>query len=110
LEVINAPYTVSSSVKSSEAEMADTNFDLAKRIIGEIRRNRRSQNPDDLARAARALGFVIDRARSKDSYIWAIHPTGVKFSIPTTRNPVRVGTTTSILRVLEEVLGDAAAS
>ncbi len=81
--------------------------DAARRFLAEIRRNRRSQSPDDLARAARSLGFKTDPRRSKDSYIWAIHPKGPKFSIPTTKNPVRVGTTTSILRILEEVLSDA---
>ena len=86
--------------------MAERDVERARKHVAEIRRNRRSQSPEDLARAASALGFVIDRSRSKDSYIWAIHPTGRKFSIPTTKNPVRVGTTTLILRILEEVLTD----
>ena len=37
----------------------------AKKLVAEIRRNRRSQSPEDLARAANALGFMIDRSRSK---------------------------------------------
>jgi hypothetical protein len=86
--------------------MPEPDVDLARKLLSDIRRNRRSQSPDDLAKAARSLGFEVDRSRSKDSRWWAIHPSGRKFPIPTTNNPVRVGTTTSILRVLEEVLND----
>lgn len=86
--------------------MSGYDVDVARRLLADIRQRRRSQSPDDLARAAAALGFEIDRRRSKDSYIWAIHPGGLKFSIPTTKNPVRVGTTTCILRILEEVLSN----
>jgi hypothetical protein len=85
-------------------------LDLARKLITEIRRNRRSQSPADLARVASVLGCDVDRSRSKDSHWWAIHPTGRKFPIPTSKNPVRVGTTTSILRVLEEVLNDVSSS
>jgi hypothetical protein len=83
-----------------------SDYALARKLLADIRQRRRSQSPDNLARAAAALGFEIDRHRSKDSYIWAVHPGGQKFSIPTTKNPVRVGTTTCILRTLEEVLSD----
>ncbi len=86
--------------------MAERDVDHARKLVAEIRRNRRSQSPEDLARAASALGFAIDRSRSKDSYVWAIRSPGPKFPIPTTKNPVRVGTVTSILRILEEVLTD----
>jgi hypothetical protein len=66
-------------------------YDLARKLLADIRQKRRSQSLDDLVRAAAALGFEIDRRRSKDSYMWAIHPGGQKFPIPTTKNPVRVG-------------------
>ena len=82
------------------------NYDLARKLLADIRQKRRSQSLDDLVRAATALGFEIDRHRSKDSYIWAAHPRGQKFPIPTTKNPVRVGTATRILRTLEEMLSN----
>ena len=82
-------------------------YDLARKLLADIRQKRRSQSLDDLVRAAAALGFEIDRRRSKDSYIWAVHPSrGQKFPIPTTKNPVRVGTATRILRTLEEMLSN----
>jgi hypothetical protein len=87
-----------------------SDYALARKLLADIRQKRRSQSPDDLARVAVALGFEIDRRRSKDSYIWAIHPSGQKFPIPTTKNPVRVGTTTCILRILEEVLSNVSQS
>ena len=82
------------------------NYDLARKLLADIRQKRRSQSLDDLVRAATALGFEIDRRRSRDSYIWAIHPGGQKFPIPTTKDPVRVGTATRILRTLEKVLSN----
>ena len=76
------------------------------RRVQEIRRNRRSQSPDDLVEVAEALGFEVNRKRGKGSHVWLVHPTGVRFAMPTSRNPIRVGTTTAILRQLEVVLDD----
>lgn len=84
--------------------MTDVDCDDAKRRVQEIRRNRRSQSPNDLVDVARALGFAVNTKRAKGSHIWLVHPTGVRFPVPTNNNPVRVGTTTAILRRLEVVL------
>ncbi|MCC3779377.1 hypothetical protein [Streptomyces sp. UNOB3_S3] len=86
--------------------MAESNLDLARKLLAEIRLNRRSQTPDTLVKAAQLLDFEIDRSRAKGSHWWAVHHKGHRFPIPTSKNPVRVGTTTSILKVLEEVLND----
>src|SRR5262245_27343266 len=75
----------------------------ARRLLAHIRRHRRNQSASDLAQAATALDFVINKTLSKDSYWWAVKP-GRRFSIPTAKNPVPVGTVTSILRELEAEL------
>lgn len=78
----------------------------AKRRLQHIRENRRSQGPRDLARIAGSLGYTIDRSRGKGSHWWARGGPGPPFPIPTSRDPVSVGVTTQILRILEEVYDD----
>lgn len=81
----------------------DIDCDKAEALLGDIRRKARNQSPDDLRRAAEALGYYADRKRGKGSHIM-MRGGGPPFPIPTTKNPVRIGTAKSILRVLEEVL------
>lgn len=83
--------------------LRDVDCDGAQARLGDIRRNPRSQSPRDLQRAAEALGYFADHKRGKGSHIM-MRGGGPPFPIPTTKNPVRIGTTKSILRILEEVL------
>ena len=76
-----------------------------RRVLREIRQNRRSQSPGDLARAADLLGYKVDKyRRGKGSHWMAIDGPGPRFPIPTTKDPGRVGTVTTILVILEEVV------
>jgi predicted RNA binding protein YcfA (HicA-like mRNA interferase family) len=93
-------------VTRRDARSSDVDCHEARRLVAGIRNKRRSQNPEDLLAAARALGFEVDAKRGKGSHLWLVHPEGVRFPVPTGRRPVRVGTTTAILRRLEEVLHD----
>jgi hypothetical protein len=86
--------------------MRDIDCAEARRLLEEIRRNRRSQSPSDLRRAAVTLGYTIDGSRRKGSHWWARKPDSPRFPIPTTRDPVSVGVTTRILNYLEEVFDD----
>lgn len=76
------------------------------RQIDDVRRNRRSQSPKDLAALASSLGYTIDRERGKGSHWYALAGPGPHFAIPTNRDPVSVGVTTQILRIMEEVFDD----
>lgn len=82
--------------------MADLDCERARKFLDNVRRNRRSQSPRDLAAAARALGYDIDASRGKGSHWFAKNGPGPHFPIPTGKDPVSVGTTTRILRCLEE--------
>lgn len=84
------------------AATRDADCRKAEKLLEEIRRSPRSQSPDDLRRAAEALGYFTDRKRGKGSHIM-MRGGGPPFPIPTTKNPVRIGTAKSILGVLEEV-------
>lgn len=77
----------------------------AERLLEDIKRKPRNQSPDDLRRAAEALAYFQDRKRGKGSHIW-MRGGGPPFPIPTTKNPVRIGTTKSIVGVLEQVFDD----
>jgi len=81
----------------------------ARRHLAEIRANRSSQSPESLSRAARTLGYEIQRSRGKGSHLFAVKHGAPRFPIPTNRNPVAVGTTTRILTILEGVLDDVCA-
>lgn len=93
-----------------EKPQSDVDCAEARRLLTEIRRNRRSQSPADLRRAALALGYEIDESRGKGSHWWARRPNGPRFPIPTNRDPVSVGVTTRILGYLEQVLEDVCGS
>lgn len=82
--------------------MPDPDCDAARRLLDDVRRNRRTQSASDLADAARALGYEIDTSRGKGSHWFAKNGPGPHFPIPTSKRPVSVGTTTRILRLLEE--------
>lgn len=86
--------------------MTDPNCAKARRLLEDIRRNRRSQSPSGLASAATLLGCTIETTRGKGSHWWARKPGAPRFSIPTGRDPVSIGVTTVILRYLEEVYDD----
>jgi predicted RNA binding protein YcfA (HicA-like mRNA interferase family) len=75
----------------------------ARRLLAELMSNRRSQSPADLARVAESIGYRVINSR-RGSHRMAVDGPGPRFPIPTSKNPVRVGTVTSILRVLEEAV------
>lgn len=75
----------------------------ARQCLDDIRRNRRSQSPSDLRQAAAALGYQVTESRGKGSHWWAAQPDTPRFPIPTGRDPVSVGVTTSVLVILEKV-------
>lgn len=83
--------------------MNDPDCAEARRLLEEIRRNRRSQSPGSLRRAAEVLGYTVEARRGKGSHLWARKQDAPRFPIPTNRNPVSIGVTTTILRYLEEV-------
>lgn len=80
--------------------------DRARHKLDHIRRNRRSQSPQDLADTARSVGYTVDKQRGKGSHWYARQGPAAPFAIPTARDPVAVGTTTQILRVLQEAFDD----
>lgn len=86
--------------------MEDPDCPEARRLLEEVRRNRRSQSPASLQRAAEALGYTVESGRGKGSHLWARKRDAPRFPIPTNRNPVSIGVTTTILRYLEEVYDD----
>lgn len=86
--------------------MDDSHCRQAQRLLAEIRKHRRSQRSSDLAAAAEALGYMIDKRRGKGSHWYARGGPGPHFPIPTGRDPVAVGITTNVLRILEEVYED----
>lgn len=65
-------------------------------------RSAAQKSADELAAAARALGYEIDTSRGKGSHWFAKNGPGPHFPIPTTKKPVSVGVATRILRCLEE--------
>jgi hypothetical protein len=81
-----------------------------RRGLNHVRRNRRSQSPMDLASLAVLLGYTIDKHRGKGSHWYACGGPGPHFPIPTNRDPVAVGVTTRVLRILEEVYEDVCGS
>lgn len=86
--------------------MSDPDCRKARQLLDDIRRNRRSQRHQDLAAAAEVLGYRIDKRRGKGSHWYARGGPGDHFPIPTNRDPVSVGVTTAILRILEEAYDD----
>ena len=88
------------------ASRDDVDCEGARKALGSIRRNRRSQTPATITNAANLLGYTIERARGKGSHLWARQRNRPPFAIPTSRNPVSVGVTTKILVILEKVLDD----
>lgn len=86
--------------------MSDAECRKARKLLDDIRRNRRSQSHQDLAAAAEALGYMIDKQRGKGSHWYARGGPGAHFPIPTNRDPVSISVTTTILRILEEAYDD----
>lgn len=82
--------------------MPDVDCEVARKLLDDIRQKRRSKSADELAAAARALGYEIDTSRGKGSHWFAKNGPGPHFPIPTTKKPVSVGVATRILRCLEE--------
>ena len=81
----------------------------ARQHLERLRSRRRNSSPNDLREAAEALGYVLDPKRGKGSHWWMRQPGRPPFTIPTSRNPVTVGTTQNILRILQKVYDDVCA-
>ncbi len=69
--------------------------------------NAKNISPRVLIKALRRMGYTIDESRAKGSHVFVLSPDGERTSaIPTSTDPLRIGTAKGILRDLGITLKD----